>query len=156
MLFGFVCFCRGSPNNPQLFCALGAISAEGVKVDCLDYIFIRTSSVVSNEKITTTLASFNVRPISAVKDAPELLTAATCTRQQRQAFFKHIKSQRIQYRMGLETSYWYWLQPPLDTMGNPLPPPVGAYEIDSTPSSRWRDYWDRCPGGEHCTQAILD
>jgi hypothetical protein len=156
MLFGFVCFCRHGPNNPKLFYTLGAVSAEGVKVDSVDYIFIKTPGTVSDEKIITTLSSFGIRPIRITADAPELLTTTTCPRQQRQKFFKHIKLNRLRYHRGLETTYWYWRQPPLDTLGNPLPPPVGAYEIDTTPSSRWREYWDKCPGGEHCTMAILD
>ena len=156
MLFGIVCFCRGNPNNPALFDALGAVRVEGVKVDSLDYIFFKTQAVVTDEKIVTTLSTFNIRPIRISKDAPELLNSRTCSRVHRQAFFKHIKLNRARYQRGLESTYWYWLQPPLDTLGNPLPPPVGAYEIDTTPLSRWREYWDKCPGGEHCTQAILD
>jgi hypothetical protein len=128
-----------------------------VKVDSVDYIFMKTAAAaVPDEKILITLTSFGLRPIRNSKDAPELLTLQTSTRTQRQVFFRHIKHQRARYARGMETSYWYWLQPPLDTQGNPLPPPVGAYEIDLTPSSRWRVYWDRCPGGEFCTQAILD
>jgi hypothetical protein len=158
MLFGFVCYCRSNPNNPDLFHALGVEKAEGVKVDSVDYVFMRTASAVMmpDEKILTTLASFGFRPIRSAKDAPELITLATSTRAQRQTFFRHIKFHRMRYARGMETSYWYWLQPPLDTKGNPLPPPAGAYEIDPTPSSRWRQYWDRCPGGDYCTQAILD
>lgn len=156
MLYGFVCFCRGSPNNALLFWALGAVRVEGVKVDSLDYILVKTPAEVSNETITATLASFDVRPIRLSVDSPDILTIHTCTRPQRQAFFRHIKLQRMRYQRGLDTSYWYWLKPPLDTLGHPLPPPVGAYETDLTDSSRWREYWDRCPGGEYCTQAILD
>jgi len=156
MLFGFACFCRTSPNNPDLFHALGVVKAEGVKLDSMDYIFMKTASVVPDDKILTTLTSYGFRPIRNSKDGPELLTSQTSTRSQRQAFFRHIKHHRARYARGMETSYWYWLQPPLDTQGNPLPPPVGANEIDPTPSSRWRLYWDRCPGGEYCTQAILD
>lgn len=160
VLFGFACFCRGSPNNPPLFYALGASKAEGVKVDDVDYIFITHPSVaVSIDTILSSLACFGIRPIRLSKDSPEILTSGNCTRRQRQAFFRHIKHNRTRYHQGLETSsssYWYWLQPPLDTLGHPLPPPVGAYDIDPTPSKRWQQYWDRCPGGEHCTQAILD
>ncbi len=159
MLFGFVCLCRNSPNNPPLFDALGATRAEGVKVDSVDYIFIKTgasSAVVSVEQIMTTLASFGIRPIRLSTEMPDILTSRTCTHKQRQAFFRHIKFHRMRYHRGLDTSYWYWLQPPCDTLGHPLPPPVGAYDIDTTPSKRWREYWDRCPSGEHCTQAILD
>ena len=156
MLFGIVCFCRGNPNNPALFNALGAVKAEGVKVDSVDYIFFRTKAALPDEKILTTLASFNVGLIRIAKDAPELLSVGTCTRPHRQLFFRHIKSNRARYHRGVESTYWYWLQAPLDTLGNPLPPPVGAGEIDTTPMSRWQEYWDKCPGGEHCTQAILD
>ena len=156
MLFGFVCFCRGSPNNPELFRALKAVKVEGVKVDSLDYIFIKTASGISNEQIMMTLSTFGIRPVSTSNDSPEILTSKSCSRQQRQSFFRHIRFHRARYHQGLETCYWYWLQPPLDTLGNPLPPPVGAYEIDPTPSSRWQQYWDRCPGGEYCTQAIVD
>lgn len=163
MLFGFACFCRrGSPNNPPLFYALGASRVEGVKVDDIDYIFVKTGSAVisSTEDIVSVLSSFGVRPVRLSADAPDILTIATCSRQQRQAFFRPIKTARMRYRSGLETqhhdSYWYWLQPPLDTLGHPLPPPVEAYDIDKTPSSRWQEYWDRCPGGEYCTQSILD
>jgi hypothetical protein len=158
MLFGFVCFCRGPPNNPVLFRALGAYSAEGVKVDSMDYIFIKTpnSSASSVESILTTLYSFGIRPVRLTKDAPEILATETCTRHQRQVFFKHIKLNRLRYHRGVNTTYWYWVQPPLDTLGQPLPPPAGAYETDTTPSSKWKDYWDRCPNGEHSTMAILD
>jgi hypothetical protein len=156
MLFGFACFCRGNPNNPRLFHALGAFSAEGVKVDDMHYIFIKTRSSASIEAITMTLSSFSIRPIRLTKDAPDILATETCTRYQRQVFFKHIKLNRIRYHRGGSTTYWYWMQPPLDTMGNPLPPPAGAYETDTTPASRWSEYWDKCPGGEHSTMAILD
>ena len=155
MLFGVVCRC-GRPNNPALFQALGAVRAEGVKVDSLDYIFFKTPADDDVEKILATLSLFHLRPIRVSCDAPELLNARTCTRAHRQAFFRHIKLNRARYLRGLETTYWYWLQAPLDTQGHPLPPPVGAYEIDATPSSRWKEYWDRCPSGEHCTRAILD
>lgn len=156
MLFGFVCYCSSNPNNPDLFHALRAEKAEGVKVDSMHYVFVRTASALPKENILSTLASFGFRPVSSGKDAPELLSSSTSSRSQRQAFFKHIKYHRLRYSQGMETSYWYWLQPPLDTQGNPLPPPAGAFEIDPTPPSRWRQYWDRCPGGEHGTQAILD
>ena len=156
MLFGFVCFCRGSPNNPELFRALKAVKVEGVKVDSLDYIFIKTASGISIQQIMMTLSTFGIRPVSTSNDSPEILTSKSCSRQQRQSFFRHIRFHRARYHQGLETSYWYWVQPPLDTLGNPLPPSVGAYEIDPTSSSRWQQYWDRCPGGEYCTQAIVD
>ena len=71
-------------------------------------------------------------------------------------FFKHIKLNRLRYHRGVSTTYWYWLKPPLDTMGRTLPPPAGAYEIDTTPAFRWEAYWDRCPDGSHSTMAILD
>lgn len=151
-----MCFSRRNPNNPRLFDALGAVSAEGVKVDSIDYIFIKTDSDISIDHITTILGSFEIHPIRGSKDAPDILTIDTCTRQKRHAFFRQIKVNRIHYREGRESTYWYWLQPPLDTTGHPLPPPVGAYEIDTTPPSRWREYWDKCPSGEYCTQAILD
>ena len=156
MLFGFVCFCRGSPNNPELFNALKAVKAEGVKVDSLDYIFIRTASDISSEQILTTLSTFGIRPVRTSKDLPEILSSKSCSTQQRQSFYRHIKFFRACYHRGVETCYWYWLQPPLDTLGNPLPPPVGAYDTDLTPSSKWKQYWDRCPSGEYCTQAIVD
>lgn len=172
MLFGFVCCvcCRNSPNNPLLFDALGASRAEGVRggVDGLDYIFIRIPSALSVEQIMVTLAAFNIHPTRLSNGAPEILTLGTCTREQRRAFFRHIKLHRTRYHSGLENpeadapssssspSYWYWLRPPLDTSGHPLPPPVGAYDIDTTPSNLWRQYWDRCPSGEYCTRAILD
>ena len=161
MLFGFVCVCHNSPNNPPLFDALGASRAEGVRVDGLDYIFIRIPSALSVELIMATLATFNIYPTRLSNGSPEILTLGTCTREQRRAFFRHIKTHRTRYHSGLEnpdspSSYWYWLRPPLDTSGHPLPPPVAAYDIDTTPSKRWRQYWDRCPGGEYCTRAILD
>lgn len=156
MLFGFVSFCRGSPNNPALFHALNAQLAEGVKVDSVDYFFIRSGSADSDAKILSTLANYGLHPITSSKDAPALLHTKSATREQRRTFFRHIKHHRARYHKGVETSYWYWRPPPLDTLGNPLPPPVGAYEIDLTPSSRWKQYWDRCPGAEYCTQAIVD
>lgn len=156
MLFGFVCECRGNANNPRLFCAIGAVSAEGVKVGERDFIFIKTVSNFSNESILTTLASFGMHPLFREKGSPRILSIHSCRRQERQAFFKHIKLNRRLYFRGLETSYWYWLTAPLDSLGHPLPPPAAAYEIDCTPASRWTEYWDKCPGGEHCTQAILD
>jgi hypothetical protein len=156
MLFGFACFCRGSPNNPRLFRALGAYSAEGVKVDSMDYMFIKTAGSPTIESLLTTLGSFGIRPVRLIKDAPEILATDTCTRQQRQLFFRHIKHNRVRYHRGANTTYWYWMQPPSDTQGNPLPPPAGAYETDTTPSTKWNDYWDRCPDGSHGTMAILD
>ncbi len=156
MFFGFVCYCRNNPNNPRLFDTLGAVSAEGVKVDSLDYIFIKTPSVISIDRIMATLETFEIHPIRGSEGAPDILTTYTCTRQQRQAFFRNIKSNRILYQKGRETTYWFWRQPPLDTLGHPLPPPAGAFGIDTTSSSRWREYWDRCPDGDHCTEAILD
>ena len=114
MLFGFVCFCRGSPNNPELFRALKAVKVEGVKVDSLDYIFIKTASGISNEQIMMTLSTFGIRPVSTSNDSPEILTSKSCSRQQRQSFFRHIRFHRARYHQGLETCYWYWLQPPLD------------------------------------------
>ena len=157
MLFGFACFCRGNPNNPVLFRALGAYSAEGVKVDCMDYIFIKTQGgSSSSESVLLTLESFGIRPVRLTKDAPEILATDTCTHHQRQVFFKHIKLNRIRYHRGASTTYWHWAQPPLDTLGKPLPPPAGAYETDTTSSSKWTDYWDRCPDGGHSTMAIVD
>ncbi len=156
MLFGFACFCRGSPNDPRLFRALGAVSAEGVKVDSMDYIFIKTAEARKIESLIATLQSFGLRLVRLTKDAPEILATETCTRQQRQLFFRHIKHHRLRYHRGASTTSWYWKQPPLDTLGNPFPPPVGAYETDTTPSTRWMDFWDRCPDGSHGTMAILD
>jgi hypothetical protein len=156
MLFGFVCECRGNPNNPKLFCAIGAVSAEGVKVGKRDFIFIKTASNAPNESILTTLSSFGMHPLFMEKGSPKILSLQSCPRRERQAFFKHIKLNRQLYNRGLDTSYWYWLKPPLDSLGHPLPPPAAAYEIDCTPASRWTEYWDKCPGGEHCTLAILD
>jgi hypothetical protein len=157
MLFGFACFCRGCPNNARLFDALGAFSAEGVQVDAMHYIFIKTHSTLPIESIVATLGAFSLRPIPLAEDTPDILTAETSSRCQRQVFFQHIKTNRILYHRGVaSTTYWFWREPPFDSMGHPLPPPVGAYEIDTTPSSRWREYWDRCPSGEHSTTAILD
>ena len=156
MIFGFACFIRGCPNNPALFYALKALSAEGIKVDSIDYFFIKTKNPVTIESIIMTLDSFNIRPIRLSKDAPEVLSTENSTMYQRRTFFRQIKFNRLRYHRGMDTTYWHWNHPPLDTLGNPLPPPAGSYETDTTTASRWREYWDKCPGGEHCTMAILD
>ena len=100
MLFGFACFGRDSPNNPRLFRALGVHSAEGVKIDSMDYILIKTTEVKRIESIIATLQTFGLRPVRLTKDAPEILATETCTRQQRQLFFRHIKQNRLRYHRG--------------------------------------------------------
>ena len=109
MLFGFACLSSGNPVNPALFHALGAVSVESVKFGNMDLFFIKTpSSSISIESVLVTLDSFGISPVRLTKDVPEILAIETCTRCQRQDFFRHIKINRKLHKRGMKTTYWHW------------------------------------------------
>ena len=39
------------------------------------------------------------------------------------------------------------MQPPLDTLGNPMPPPAPSIFVCRLPASEWGEYWARSPDG---------
>ena len=108
-LLAFACLHIGNLDWSLLFHALNAISAEGVQVDNMDYIMIRMpDSSFSSESVQATLDSLGIRPASFAEGVAEVLTLDNSTREQRQAFFRHIKHKRLLNRRGASTTYWVW------------------------------------------------
>jgi len=44
---------------------------------------------------------------------------------------------------------------PRDSTGHALPPPVVPFAVDTTPRSRWEEYWRRCPAGDRMPEEVL-
>jgi hypothetical protein len=44
---------------------------------------------------------------------------------------------------------------PRDSTGHALPPPVVPFAVDTTPRSRWEEYWRLCPAGDRMPEEVL-
>jgi hypothetical protein len=108
-LLAFACINTSSTDWPALFHALNAISAERCQVNNMDYIMIRMpDSSFTTESVRAALDSFGIRLVSSAEGVADILTLETSTREQRQAFFRHIKYYRLLDRQGKTTPYWAW------------------------------------------------
>ena len=127
--------------------SIGVSVVEGARVDEVEYVLMRTHNPVQTEAVETQLrdAGFRLIPVNYANKHMLVLTSASATPAEQKLLLNPLKRQRVLFKLGRPSTYWYIA---LDTLGHAMPPPVAPYTIDRMPPSRWAEYWRKYPRGD--------